>query len=161
MTMVPDDTQLAETLPGIWHVGATNFPMWVDGKRIAPTFSYELRDGDPLALTDVVSWSTAEGTQKKLVGVDRWRDGSFVWRGNGLLWLFKSRWSVIGMSEDGTIAAIRFTKSRVSPAGVDVMVRDGSDTHTLRTTVAGATDTFGLTHEEFASLTWLDFEARS
>jgi hypothetical protein len=149
---------LARLLPGTWRIGATNFPMWIDGQRISPTFSYELKSTTPLVLSDRVTWRTVAGVEKKRLGVDRWRGTEFVWHGKGLLRPFGSRWGVAGASDDGSILVIRFSKSLATPAGVDVVIREEADAAAVRSAVATASDTLGLGHEEFASLTWLDLD---
>lgn len=151
-----DADSLARILPGTWRIGATNFPMWLSGDRHQPTFSYELKGTDPLRLGDVVGYSDRSGARKSIVGVDRLSAHGFVWRGRGLLSLFASHWSVAGSTDDENILVIRFSKSLGTPAGVDVVVREGTDSHEFRTTVAGASTELGLAHEEFASLTWLE-----
>jgi len=130
--------------------------MWLGGDRLRPQFRYDLTSSEPLVFDDVVSYETAGGVEKTIVGVDRLRTDGFVWRGRRLLSLVTSRWSVIGATEDSTIVVIRFAKSLVSPAGVDVIVREGTDSHAFRTQVAGLSESLGLTHGEFASLTWLE-----
>jgi hypothetical protein len=48
----------ATSVLGTWHVGASTFPMWLDGTRTSPTFTYsELvrRDGR-VTMRDVVSY---------------------------------------------------------------------------------------------------------
>jgi hypothetical protein len=47
---------LADILPGTWRVEATNFPMWLTGKRLDPTLTYALVSRDPLVLADDVSY---------------------------------------------------------------------------------------------------------
>jgi hypothetical protein len=54
------------------------------------------------------------------------------------------------------LVVIRLGRSSVSPGGVDVAVGEGVDATELRSTIAAAPASFGLTLEEFASLTWLD-----
>jgi hypothetical protein len=147
---------LAELLPGTWRVGATNFPLWLKGDKVSPTFTYELRRQNPLELTDRVSYFTSSGEEKSIVGVDRLRGDEFTWRGKGPLSLFTSRWSVIGAASDGAFVVIRFSKTFATPAGVDIVSREGLDADDLRTMVAQGPEGFGLTHEEFASLTWLE-----
>ena len=147
---------LARILPGTWRVGATNFPMWLSGDRLRPAFNYDLRGSRPLEFGDRVSYLTPNGVEKSIVGVSRWRRGGLVWRGRGLLTLFTSRWSVIGATDDRNILVIRFDKSLVTPAGVDVVIREGTDSHEFRTIVANAAEQLGITHGEFASLTWLE-----
>ena len=156
-----NESTLAQILPGSWTIAATNFPMWLTGQRQSPRFSYELVSENPLMLSDDVSYVTAEGEQKHILGLDTFgidRDGNdeFRWRGTKLLRLVVSRWSVSGVSEDGSIAVIRFAKSLVTPAGIDVIVREGVAAPELRATIARATEEFGLTPEDFASLTWLE-----
>jgi len=149
---------LARLLPGSWRLGATNLPIWLGGERRSPGFSYELKSTTPLVLRDEVTWTTA-GVEKKRLGVDRWKGADFVWRGNGILSLVTRRWSVAGASDDGGILVIRFSKAFGMHAGVDVLIRSDADATHLRSTVATASDTLGLGHEEFASLTWLDLSS--
>jgi hypothetical protein len=148
-----DQRALADLLPGAWTVAATNFPMWLAGNKFSPKFTYELVSEDPLVLSDDVSYAE-EGEEKHILGLDTWRGDEFVWRGRRLLRLVASHWTVAGASEDGTIAVIRFSKSLATPAGVDVIVRDGTQQPELRRTIAHATEDFGLSPEEFGSLTW-------
>jgi hypothetical protein len=153
-----DDTRLAELLPGTWNVAATNFPMWLDGERFSPRFSYDLISREPLVLADDVSFEFVDGEEKHILGQDAWRHDEFVWRGKGRLRFFASHWRVAGASDDGDIAVVRFSKSIATPAGVDVIVRDGSAHPELRATIAHASEEFGLTPEDFASLTWLEMQ---
>lgn len=156
MPIATDAAALAALLPGTWRVGATNFAIWLGGDRQRPRFRYDLTVADPLVFSDVVSYTTGEGVEKTIVGVDRLRPDGFVWRGTRLLSLVTSRWSVIGATEDSNILVIRFAKSLLTPAGVDVLVREGTDSHAFRTEVAGLSESLGLTTGEFASLTWLE-----
>jgi len=152
-----DQRTFAETLPGTWRIAATNFPMWLSGGRRNPQFTYALVSTDPLVLSDDVSYTETgdEPVEKHILGHDTWSNGEFVWRGRRLLRLFASHWTVAGLSDDGTIAVISFSKSLATPAGVDVIVREGVEHPELRATIAHATEEFGLTPEEFGSLTWL------
>ena len=156
MPLTTDAAALAALLPGTWSVGATNSPMWLGGDRLRPQFCYELKSVDPLVFDTVVSFTRGDGIEKTIVGRDRFRGDGFVWRGSRLLSFVTSRWSVIGATDDSNIVAIRFTKSILSPAGIDVIVRDGMDSHAFRTAVAGLSESLGLTYGEFASLTWLE-----
>lgn len=155
MQAKPDEETLAKVLPGSWRIAATNFPMWLTGERHSPRFSYELLGEHPLVLSDDVSYFTAEGEEKHVLGQDTFAHDEFSWRGKKLLRLFVSRWSVSGVSEDGSIAVIHFSKSLATPAGIDIIVRDGVETPELRATIARATEEFGLSPEDFGSLTWL------
>jgi hypothetical protein len=91
MPLAPDAAALAALLPGTWRIGATNFPMWLRGDRLRPYFRYDLKTADPLVLDDVVGYTTADGVEKTIVGVDRMRHDGFVWRGAGLLRFVTSR----------------------------------------------------------------------
>ena len=155
MHETPDDHDLAELLPGSWTVAATNLPLWLSGAGRDVRLSYELVSSDPLVLATGVSYRTPEDAEKSIVGRDTWRHDGFVRRGSGLRRMFTSRWTVSGTSEDGTVLAARYRKSRSVPAGVDVMVREGTDHPELRAMVARSTERFGLTPEDFASLSWL------
>ena len=152
-----DQRTLADLLPGSWTIAATNFPMWLAGDKLEPRFTYELISEDPLVLSDDVGY-VEEGEEKHILGQDTWRGDEFVWRGRKLLRLVASHWSVAGMSDDGTIAVIRFSKSLATPSGVDIIVREGSEHPELRAMIAHATDEFGLSPEEFGSLTWFTSE---
>ncbi|MCU1411114.1 MAG: hypothetical protein JWR04_1821 [Rhodoglobus sp.] len=149
-----DQRTLADLLPGTWTIQATNFPMWLTGEKLEPRFTYDLVSEQPLVLSDDVSY-VEEAGEKHILGQDTWNGEGFVWRGRKLLRLFASRWTVAGISDDGTIAVIHFSKSLATPSGVDVIVREGTHHPELRATIAHATEEFGLTPEEFGSLTWL------
>ena len=153
-----DESTLAEILPGTWTIAATNFPMWLTGERLDPSFSYGLISESPLVLSDEVSYDTAEGERKTIIGQDTWNHDEFVWRGKGLLKVAKSRWTVSGSSDDGNVVAIHFSKSIATPAGIDIIVRHGATVPELRAMIARNTEQFGLTPEDFASLTWLHAE---
>jgi hypothetical protein len=152
----PDAATLAALLPGEWRVGATNFPIWLGGDRLRPTFRYEVKNADPLVLDDVVSYTAADGTERTIVGVDRYRHGEFVWRGRRRLSLLTSHWSVVGVTDDASIVIIRFSKTLFTPEGVDILVRVGTGSHEFRAIVAAAAEPLGLSTGEFASLTWLE-----
>lgn len=155
----PSEEQLAALLPGVWSIGATNFPMWLRGDRLAPTFDYRLLRASPLRLGDTVSYFTREGAEKSIRGVDRFSRGEFTWRGRGLLGLFRSRWRVVGVDDRGRFAVIRFSKTLATPAGTDVIVPQGSGAEELRRWVGEEVESVGLAREEFASLSWLDLGA--
>lgn len=149
--MSPDE--LADRLPGRWAIHATSFPMWLRGDRLDPAITYRVRRRDPLVLDDVVDYRHERRGPRRVVGRDRLRGDGFVWRGSGPLAVLRSRWRVTGV--DGPVLAIRFERSAATPAGVDVLVREGHRVRELRRTVAEGLDALGLTPEEFASLGWL------
>ena len=155
-----DQARLAELLPGSWSIVATNFPMWLSGKRSHPRFSYALVSADPLVLGDDVSYLDADGKDRHILGRDVLRGDEFVWRGRGALGVIASRWSVAGCSDDGEVVAIRFSKSLATPAGVDIIVREGANQPEVRAVVANASEQFGLTPEGLGSLSWLGVDRR-
>ena len=161
MPSAPDTAALAALLPGTWHLGATNFARWLGGDRLRPQFRYDLKTADPLVLRDVISYTTARGVERTIVGIDRFRShplggNGFASRGVGLHCFVTGRWSVVGVTEDSNILVIRRAKSTRASAGVDVIVRDETGSHAFRTQVAGLSESLGLTRGEFASLTWLE-----
>jgi hypothetical protein len=168
MTIAPSAGSLGELLPGSWHIGATNFPMWLRGDRLNPTLTYQVRSEQPLKLLDTVTYTTPTGAQKSISGVDTLRgEGSdragFVWRGRGILFAFSSHWTLEGVGPSGEFVVTRFSKSLVTPAGVDIMVRHGAplDSQELRRIVATSPGEFGLTPEDLATLTLLELPATS
>ena len=154
-----DDQAMADLLPGTWIVAATNFPMWLSGERLNPRFEYGLISREPLVLSDDVTYVAGQGkragAQKHIHGRDTYIDDGFMWRGTGMMKMFTSRWHIGGISDDGSIAAVHFTKTLGTPAGVDIIVRDGSAVPELRAVIAHSTEDYGLSPEQFASLTWL------
>jgi hypothetical protein len=145
---------IRDLLPGTWHISATNFPMWVNGSRRNPEFEYSLRSEVPLVVADRVGYTDEHGRQRTIMGVDRWSGDHFVWRGTGAHSLLRSRWSVAFLSDD--VLVIHFEKSRVTPGGTDIAIRAGTDHPELRRRIASDAAGFGLTLEQFASLSWLD-----
>jgi hypothetical protein len=150
-----DVTTLSTLLPGRWILKATNFPMWLSGERREPRFEYGVRRTSPLTLSDTVSYRDVSGREKQIHGTDTWNGRGFTWRMRGIGGLFvRSHWEIAGVRQG--LLVIRFEKSSVTPAGVDIVVGDGVDATELRTVIAGDPAGFGLALEEFASLTWLD-----
>ena len=88
------------------------------------------------------------------IGTDRWEDGEFSLRGKGVRRLLPSRWAVDAVSDDETLVVVRFEESWQTPAGINILERDGAHTPRLRAVVAHATEDFGLSPEDFASLAW-------
>ena len=156
MPTIPTDSDLATILPGTWNVRSTNFPMWLTRERKSPRFTYTVVKENPLTLRDDVSYLTESNLEKHVLGTDKWAHEGFVWRGKGLLRFVTSRWSISGMNDESTVVAIRFQKSLASPAGIDILTREGVVVEELRSLVARNTEQFGLSAEDFASLTWLD-----
>lgn len=129
--------------------------MWLAGDKSRPQFTYGLLQSSPLRLSDDVSYFDAEGEEKHILGRDTWRREEFVWRGAGLLSIATSRWRVSGANDGRSLLVVRFSQSLVSPAGIDLIVREGSEIPELRKVVAASTEELGLSPEDFASLGWL------
>jgi hypothetical protein len=138
---------LRETLPGQWRVLATTFPLWLSGRRLEPTFSYAVLPGEPLRLSDVVSYRTRSGATRRIVGVDQLDEpsGVFTWRGKGVLGLLSSRWRVEHVSDDRDLLVLSFERSLVTPAGVDVIGRGTGERPDARDRIPAGHD----------ALTWL------
>ncbi len=123
--MPPPAAQSRLDLEGTWHVVATDFPMWTSGQRTAPRFTYanprQVRGR--LHLDDTVTYLQG-GRERRIEGVDvEEAPGRFLWRGKGLLWLFRSRWEVVAAAGDGAWLALRFARTLATPAGHDVIAR--------------------------------------
>lgn len=150
-----DPSMLGRLLPGVWHLRATNLPMWLTGERLSPGFEYELASDDPLVLRVVASYRSPEGAEVKASGIARWKRDHFDSPGKGMRRMLSSRWSIAGASEDGTVVVIRFEKSTLSLDGLDVLVHADTEVAELRSMVAASTEQFGLSPEDFGSLSWL------
>ena len=116
----------ARELEGTWHVVATTFPMWLDGKKTKPRFTYSnvrIEDG-VTRMDDLVSY-VEDGKPGSIEGVDTQgkTPTHFTWRGKGLLALFKSEWDVVFVSADRSWAIITFSKTLATPEGMDVISR--------------------------------------
>ncbi len=113
----------AAALAGTWHVVATNFPMWTEGKKTKPTFNYGvLGEG---RLSDVVRY-VEDGAPGYIEGVDtqdKETPTHFTWRGTGLLVLFVSAWDLVALDPAGEWAIVYFSSTLATPEGVDIITR--------------------------------------
>lgn len=148
--------QLSSLLPGIWTLRASTFPLWRSARRERPTFSYRLLPGQPLRMHDSVHYCTPRGATRRILGIDTFREstGDFVWRGSGVLAPLTSNWRVSGCNGDGTVIVLRFSRSLVTPAGVDILARLAGDSRDLEERVLRNADQFRLVPDEVRSLTW-------
>jgi hypothetical protein len=118
----------ATSVLGTWHVGASTFPMWLDGTRTSPTFTYsELvrRDGR-VTMRDVVSYQR-HGQLETLEGLDVQHartPSHFSWSGRGFLAAFTSEWDVVFLDAQRGLAIITFSRTLATPAGLDVIWRE-------------------------------------
>lgn len=115
-------------LEGKWYVVATNFPMWLDTKNRNPNFNYtSFREKNgKLVFDDCVMYSNNK-SPRQIKGKDKQKKADelkFIWRGKGLLTLFKSNWKVIANDKEGRWIVIYSTKTLVSPEGIDIIARN-------------------------------------
>jgi len=119
---------LLTLLVGTWFIHSTNFPMWLKGDKVNPTFNYSPVAKKEGVLLDEVNY-LKNGKQKSIVGYDT-QDSkdttTFVWRGKGLLYLLKSKWKVALLDDSGQWAVIWFSKTLFTPEGVDIISRTPS-----------------------------------
>lgn len=114
-------------LEGKWHIILSNFPMWLKGDKINPTFNYKIAErSGVIGLTDEVKY-TQNGKIKSINGFDKPLDveyTSFEWRGNGILSLLSSKWQVLYLDNIENWAIIYFEKTLFTPKGYDVICRE-------------------------------------
>ncbi|MGH1846978.1 hypothetical protein ABE869_09200 [Enterococcus gilvus] len=139
-------------LDGTWEIKGTTFPMWLSEKRKRPRITYKRTEKNTVELLDLVEYEAKDKT-KQIKGIDRLKDGRFVWRGLGLLKVLTSQWQVVTMK--GDVLVIRFEKSLVTPAGIDILVKSGAEVPKLRERVENYPESFGLSDEEKETLKWL------
>lgn len=154
MNAILDELTLADLLPGTWVIAATNLPVWLTGERAEPRLTYDLVSREPLVLSHGVSFIAGEEDPKPEVWQDTFRDEQFVRRGKGLQRIVPSRWEVAGWGADGAVLALRYFAALRAPSGLDIVVRDSAQIAEIRALVARSTEEFGLSPEEFGSLTW-------
>ena len=124
---VTPPTLAAASLEGTWHVQATTFPMWLEGTKRAPRFTYSnpITQEGVSTLDDQVSYED-RGETGTIEGIDTQSarvPTHFTWRGRGVLALFKSEWDLVYRSPDGSWAVITFSPTLATPAGLDVISR--------------------------------------
>ena len=114
------------TLAGTWFICYSNFPVWLKGDKINPTFNYTITTRkEQNVLLDEVKY-IRNGKQKTIVGYDYQDEKdstAFVWRGKGILGLLKSKWRVALIDPNGQWAVIAFSKTLFTPEGVDIISR--------------------------------------
>lgn len=155
MHTAPTVHQLVEVLPGSWRIRATNAKFWLEGRRSNPRITYAIASTSPLLLTDVEEFDAADGRRKTLRGKSRHSRGVFTWRGSGILAALSGRWRVTGIGERSDIVVVRYLATRMTPAGISVLVREGVEIDELRADIAHNATLYGLGPEDFATLTWL------
>lgn len=115
-----------EELEGKWYVNMTTFPMWLKGDKTNPTFNYTIeKRGKTTGLRDDVQYLKS-GKTKSIIGFDKAvndKNSKFIWRGKGILGLFKSKWEILYFDKEKEIIVLRFEKTLFTPAGYDVISR--------------------------------------
>ncbi|MDT2659762.1 hypothetical protein P7E02_07775 [Enterococcus hulanensis] len=144
-------TEWLPQLEGTWEIKGTTFPMWLSNKRKNPRITYKKTEKNAVELLDLVEYE-AQGKTKQIKGIDRLIGEQFIWRGIGVLKVLSSRWQVVTIK--GDVLVIRFEKSLVTPAGVDVLIRKGTNVPNLRERVLAHYESFGLTLKESNELQW-------
>lgn len=144
-------TEWLPQLEGTWEIKGTTFPMWLSSKRKNPRITYKKTEKNAVELLDLVEYE-AKGKTKQIKGMDRLIGEQFIWRGIGVLKVLSSRWQVVTIK--GDVLVIRFEKSLVTPAGVDVLIRKGTNVPNLRERVLAHYESFGLTLKESNELQW-------
>ena len=144
-------TEWLPQLEGTWEIKGTTFPMWLSNKRKNPRITYKKTEKNAVELLDLVEYE-AKGKTKQIKGMDRLAGEQFIWRGIGVLKVLSSRWQVVTIK--GDVLVIRFEKSLVTPAGVDVLIRKGTTVPNLRERVLTHYESFGLTLKESNELQW-------
>lgn len=121
------DLKIVNELDGQWFIHQSNFPMWLKGDKTSPTFNYTLmKDKKGFFLIDKVSYIKNE-KEKHIKGVDRPtnENGSeFIWRGNGIMRLIKSKWTVLYLDFEDNWGIIYFEKTVFTPKGYDVISKN-------------------------------------
>ncbi len=144
-------TEWLPQLEGTWEIKGTTFPMWLSNKRKNPRITYKKTEKNAVELLDLVEYE-AKGKTKQIKGIDRLAGEQFIWRGIGILKVLSSRWQVVTIK--GDVLVIRFEKSLVTPAGVDVLIKKGTNVPNLRKRVLAHYESFGLTLKESNELQW-------
>lgn len=149
----------ARRIEGGWHVLATNFPMWLDGKKTDPVFIYRVQEdgGGPVVLDDTVAY-TESGAKESILGTDTQDPASpshFTWRGKGLLAAFTSDWVIAKIGPEGRWMVLYFTKTIATPEGVDVIGRSPAMSKEERAEVLRALSADPFLADKSRGLVWL------
>jgi lipocalin len=116
---------------GTWHIVVTNYGFW--RTRTHPTVTYErMADPERVRLRDTLRFRKkpllgGAPREEILAGVDEQetdRPGAFLWRGDGLLRIIKSPWSVVMVGDAYDWAVTYFARSNAgTAAGMDIYAR--------------------------------------
>lgn len=134
-------------LEGTWYVIATNFPMWTGGRRTEPRFLYSnVRTVEGRTCFDDTVAYVEGGRAKTIVGVDtELSPRRYQWRGRGWLKFFTSQWEIISVSAGEQCLALSFSKTWVTPAGIDIISRTATISDEAWLSIHGAIGAPALT----------------
>lgn len=122
-----NELRIVNELDGKWFIHKSNFPMWLKGDKTSPTFNYTLKENKKgIFLVDKVSF-IKNGKQKYIKGIDKptnSNNSEFIWRGNGILRIIKSKWKVLHLDFKNHWAIIYFEKILFTPEGYDVISKN-------------------------------------
>lgn len=115
-----------QDLVGCWYINQSNFPMWLKGNKIKPTFNYTIQEKKgKKGLRDLVKYEQ-NGKPKSIQGFDTIVDPqnrAFIWRGKGWMSILTSQWSILHLTPNKEWAIIYFKKTLFTPEGYDVISR--------------------------------------
>jgi hypothetical protein len=154
MYALPTPTLLASVMPGRWKVRASNLVHWLSGERLDVGVTIEPVSTDPLVVSVEENYRTTDGKRRSVFRLSRLTDDGFVGRRGAFSRLSPPRWSVKGLSADGAIMVIVHESRRAAEAGMEVLVRSDSDSEGARAAIAQDWESYGLTVEDFAKLSW-------
>lgn len=154
MTSSPPPDRLAEALPGLWRVRASNLMHWLTAERADPAIAIEVSSSDPLELTVQERFTAPDGKKKIVVRTAVWTPHGFIGWGTGLKRFPRNHWSVPWISDDGVVALFVHELRGKQGDGIEVLVRDDESARDVRATVTAAWEEFGLPTENLAKLSW-------
>ncbi len=135
-------------LEGTWYVNMSNFKMWLKGNKLNPQFIYAFQTkGGVAGLNDVVRYDQ-HNKERLIKGFDKPVDAhatKFIWRGKGLLSLFKSTWEI--MYQNDQWAIVHFSKTLATAEGYDVISRQKDLDEATMLAIQAKLKELGITQE--------------
>ena len=116
-----------QSFAGKWYINMSTFPMWLIGDKKNPTFNYTIETKDSMGVLHGDVQYFKDGKLKHIKGIDQPTNEfntAFLWRGEGVLKLFKSKWELIAYNENEQWAIMHFQKTFFTPEGYDVFSRN-------------------------------------
>ena len=136
-----------ENLEGQWFIIMSNFPMWLKGNKTHPTFNYSIikKKGSTLLLDKVIYKKKYK--EKSIIGFDKSineNNTEFIWKGKGILCLFKSKWKILCFNTKQQWAIIYFGKTLFTPKGYDVISRSKEISESVKKNILETFDTLDI-----------------